>query len=374
MNQRILLVNSFGATVRVFGAIPKGRFFVVFLGTTGKQLRLVESLKALKRQKTRFQVVLETTYQDLQKKSASVLFNHSLVAVEDSPIEVVADPKYSQDKDYWSSAISVLILAVGAAIGFAVVTDFIQNAEEVATVEELKKPKEVTIGKKEVVLRTQSFRPVKPTVASVKKKSLKRMGALGVLGQLNKSAQKSGINLGAVQTSKGVGLGGLQGSGGVQKSLYAKGIVNAPAGDGKNIEGAGGYGTKGKGGGQAGYGKLSMIGAAGDSAVPTISRGDKDSGISDSDVAAIVNKNIGQIRFCYEKGLQNQPGMGGRVAVDWVIDGAGSVKSALVRQSSLHSSPVENCIIKKIKAWKFPLPRGGVEVKVSFPFLLKRTG
>ncbi len=80
---------------------------------------------------------------------------------------------------------------------------------------------------------------------------LKRMGPLGALGSLSKSKQVGGLNLGAANTTAGPGLGGNAGSGGVQTSLYAKGLTSAPLGAGHNVEGAGGYGTKGKGGGQA---------------------------------------------------------------------------------------------------------------------------
>lgn len=373
MNQRILLVNSSGQTIRVFGAVPKGDFFIVSVEGLGLQLRLMESVEALRRKKVKFQVLMQTSFRELKQKSQQVFLNHSLVAVEDEAFGVVVEPAVKSEKDHWSSAITVLTVAILLLLGVGVYLDMAQMPEDVVAEEELK-PKTVTIQKKKVITTPLRFRAVPKKVASVKRKSLKRMGALGVLGQLNKSKQKGGINLGKVQTSKGIGLGGLKGSGGVQKSLYAKGVVNAPLGEGNNIQGAGGYGTKGKGGGQAGYGKLSMLGAAGDSAVPTVSRSDKDSGISDGDVAAVVNKNIGQIRFCYEQGLQSEPGLSGRVSVDWVIDGHGSVKAAGVRHSTMHSRSVESCMLKKIRAWKFPLPKGGVDVKVSFPFLLKRTG
>jgi hypothetical protein len=28
----------------------------------------------------------------------------------------------------------------------------------------------------------------------------------------------------------------------------------------------------------------------------------------------------------------------------------------------------------RLKTWKFPLPEGGVDVKVSYPFILRRAG
>jgi len=205
--------------------------------------------------------------------------------------------------------------------------------------------------------------------------SVKRMGALAVLGRLNKRTnQKGGLNLGAVRTSPGPGLGGTQGSGGVQTSLYGKGILAAPVGAGNNVRGAGGYGTKGRGGGQDGFGQMSLVGSLGTSSIPLGKEAIIQGGLDQESIAAVIQKNMGQIRFCYEQGLQSDPKLMGRVAVDFTIGGTGSVKTANLSSSTLHSQLVENCILMRLKTWKFPLPEGGVDVKVSYPFMLRRLG
>jgi hypothetical protein len=81
---------------------------------------------------------------------------------------------------------------------------------------------------------------------------------------------------------------------------------------------------------------------------------------------------LGQIRYCYEQGLQSQPDMAGRVAIRFFIGGTGFVKTAAVYNTSLHARNVEGCITAHLKSWKFPEPRGGVVVKVTYPFVLKR--
>lgn len=207
-----------------------------------------------------------------------------------------------------------------------------------------------------------------------KSDAIKRMGALGVLGRLNNSKQRGGLNLGASQVSPGPGLGGTQGSGGVQASLYGKGIVAAPLGVGGNLQGAGGYGTKGKGGGMDGYGRLELTGSLGDSPIAKGTGGSSSAGLEKDQIADVIAKNMGQIRFCYEQGLQSDPSLKGRVAVDFVIGPTGGIKSTGINNTTLNSKIVEDCILVRLKTWKFPLPQGGVDVKVTYPFMLRRAG
>ncbi|MGZ3745467.1 MAG: AgmX/PglI C-terminal domain-containing protein, partial [Pseudobdellovibrionaceae bacterium] len=168
--------------------------------------------------------------------------------------------------------------------------------------------------------------------------------------------------------------GGSQGSGGVQTSLYAKGVVAAPLGVGGNIQGAGGYGTKGKGGGHAGYGKLSLVGSAETSSITLNQEASAASGLDRDQIAAVINKNLGQVRFCYEQGLQGDPNLSGRVAIAFVIGGNGGIKTAQIENSTLASKAIEDCILMRLKTWQFPLPQGGVDVKVAYPFVLRRAG
>ena len=141
-----------------------------------------------------------------------------------------------------------------------------------------------------------------------------------------------------------------------------------------NIKGGGGYGTKGKGGGKAGYGKLSLVGSAGNAPIPLGKEAIVQGGLDRDLISAVIERNKGQITFCYEQGLQGDPTLGGRVAVNFEIGSNGRVRTAGILNTTLHSSMVENCIIRRLKSWKFPLPEGGVNVKVSYPFLLRRRG
>ena len=158
----------------------------------------------------------------------------------------------------------------------------------------------------------------------------------------------------------------------MQSSFYGKGLTSAPLGPGARAEGGGGYGKHGKGGGQAGYGKMTLVGASGGYFEPVISEAEVEGGLDQSEIDQVIQRHQGQLRFCYEQGLQASSKLAGRVTVHFVIGGYGNVNHADISGSSMHSKPVESCVLAKLKSWKFPTPRNGVLVKVNYPFNFKR--
>lgn len=230
--------------------------------------------------------------------------------------------------------------------------------------------------KKTISAKPQSVvAPTPPRHSKLAHKSTpsKSSGVLGVLGSLSHSKQKGGLNLDQAESSTGMGRGGHKGSGGVQTSVYAKGLFATPLGTGGKVNGAGGYGTKGKGGGQAGYGKIQLVGQSGQSYFqPVESEAFVEGGLDRNEISAVIQRHLSEVRFCYEKGLQNKPQLSGRVSIRFLIGAKGLVTIAQVDQSSLGHSPVEGCIRDRLKTWNFPRPEGGVTVKVTYPFILRR--
>ena len=215
---------------------------------------------------------------------------------------------------------------------------------------------------------------VRQKTAAPKKVAINSMGALAVLGSSSdKSAQGGGIQVDAIHVTRGPGLGGTAGSGGVQTALYAQGLVAAPLGPSAQANGVGGgYGTHGRGGGQAGYGKMSLIGSSSAFFQPMEREAVVEGGLDREQIAEVIQRHLGQIRYCYEQGLQVKPALNGRVAIKFFINGGGFVNTASISNTSLHAGDVEGCIVDHLKSWKFPEPRGGVVVKVNYPFVLKR--
>ena len=200
-------------------------------------------------------------------------------------------------------------------------------------------------------------------------------GALGILGGMTSGSKNSaGLNLNSVTNSRGSGVSGQGGRGGHARALPGKGLVAAGVGSGGKARGSGGYATSGTGGGRPGYGKMSMKGASGAYFQPLEEEALIQGGLDREQIAAVINRNMGQIVYCYEKGLQTQPDLSGRVNIKWVIGSNGRVQGAKVASTSLKSARVESCLVQKLSGWKFPKPHGNVSVSVLYPFNLKRLG
>lgn len=300
-----------------------------------------------------------------------------------SGLVTLRDEKIKEENEkIWKSAF--LILAVLAFSFISILKNKVQMTTKLedelkqTVVKIVKNLKKTELPKPQTLLKDSQLKPMPNTVIDKKittksVQTLQRMGALSALGSLQKGNKAGGLNLGAATTSAGPGLGGSEGSGGVQTSLYAKGITSAALGAGGNIQGAGGYGTKGKGGGQAGYGQLKLTGSSGVSPVALGEGASVATGLDRDQIAAVITRNLGQVRYCYEQGLQQDANLSGRVVVDFVIGPNGIVKTANLASTPI-SAIVEDCLMMRLKTWKFPLPEGGVDVKVSYPFILRRAG
>ena len=62
--------------------------------------------------------------------------------------------------------------------------------------------------------------------------------------------------------------------------------------------------------------------------------------------------------------------LSGRVAVQFVIGTTGKVSNSVVASDTTKDKQVSRCIAKAVKRWKFPKPRGGGQVIVTYPFNL----
>jgi hypothetical protein len=101
-------------------------------------------------------------------------------------------------------------------------------------------------------------------------------------------------------------------------------------------------------------------------------------GLTKDEVGKVIHSHVSEIRYCYESAMIKNPNIQGKLIVDFVIQGkganSGSIKSAQVHDSTLNDSSVDQCILSHLTNWKFPNPKGGVEVAVTYPFLFKSLG
>lgn len=170
---------------------------------------------------------------------------------------------------------------------------------------------------------------------------------------------------GGAGAGSGSGAKGSHGFGGMgnQNSLSTGGPARALSGLGG---GAGGLGAGGLGG-SGGDGQGSKIKAQ--AVVVPESDPAVDGGLTREEIEAVIRANLAQIKACYERNLQGDRGLAGRVKVDFTVSPNGQVAAASIAQSTLGSPATENCITGAIRRWKFPLPRNNSRVQVSYPFV-----
>ncbi len=93
------------------------------------------------------------------------------------------------------------------------------------------------------------------------------------------------------------------------------------------------------------------------------------------EIERAVRRVNAQLRFCYEKELAKTPALAGKIALEFVIGGTGNVSSAKAAQNTLPvgaGQKVESCSLRIIRRLRFPKPRGGGQVFVTYPFVYSR--
>ncbi len=126
-----------------------------------------------------------------------------------------------------------------------------------------------------------------------------------------------------------------------------------------------------------GYGKGEHAGVKGQgqSFVKIDSSGSTvDEGLTRDEVGEVIHRHMSEIRYCYEASILKQPHIEGKLILAFTIGGTGSVKTVDVKSSTLQDPGLDDCILRRLRSWQFPKPRGGVDVAVSYPFIFKSLG
>jgi hypothetical protein len=231
------------------------------------------------------------------------------------------------------------------------------------------KKEEGKVGKKDAKMEK-----AKGNKVEMQKKELDKEIAenAGVLGALRDGAELDGVfgssNLNADLAG---GIGGLIGAKGTQIGGGGLGARGSGLGGGGTAGGLGGLGTKGVGGGASGYGSGGgNFGAKGEGGIGRIGGDPIILGALDKSlIDAVIKRHMNQIRYCYQRELTKNPDLGGKISVKFVIAKNGSVSKASTKSSTMGNRAVEGCINGRFMRFKFPEPKGGGIVIVSYPFI-----
>lgn len=175
-------------------------------------------------------------------------------------------------------------------------------------------------------------------------------------------------------------------------------LTGANVGDSFGLGGLGIIGT-GRGGGANGHGTVGVgnwggIGRTGTCTGENCGTGDYGSGVgqftgdrvsreprmrpgrstiqgalSRETIRRVVRRHHNEVKFCYERALQNRPDLEGRVTARFMISPTGAVSVANVQSSSLGNSEAEQCVVSAVRRFTFPQPENGGMVSVSYPFV-----
>ncbi|MEQ1504498.1 MAG: AgmX/PglI C-terminal domain-containing protein, partial [Myxococcota bacterium] len=86
----------------------------------------------------------------------------------------------------------------------------------------------------------------------------------------------------------------------------------------------------------------------------------------------VIKSHMAQIRYCYQRELQRDADLGGKLVVKFTIAKDGTVARAAAASSTLGSAAVDACVVGRFQRMQFPTPKGGGIVVVSYPFLFSR--
>ena len=231
------------------------------------------------------------------------------------------------------------------------------------------KREEGKVGKKDAKMERAKGDKVEMNKQQVDREIAENAGVLGAMrdgGEMDGVFGTSGLNSNITG-----GVGGLIGAKGTQIGSGGLGSRGSGLGGGGTADGLGGLGTKGRGSGASGYGEGG--GNFGQKSEGGISRIGGDpiilGALDKSLIDEVIKRNMNQIRYCYQRELTKNPELGGKIVVKFVIAKDGTVSSATTKSTTMGSPAVEDCINGRFLRFKFPEPKGGGIVIVSYPFI-----
>jgi len=106
--------------------------------------------------------------------------------------------------------------------------------------------------------------------------------------------------------------------------------------------------------------------------VPRVSFEEIQIGDSHTAIHQVINDHIGEVRECYADRMKSHPAESVKIVLEWDIDEHGNVKAPHAKRS--HDRDLEECLIAKLKTWKFPVPPKNMVSRVDFPFVFDSGG
>jgi TonB family protein len=95
-------------------------------------------------------------------------------------------------------------------------------------------------------------------------------------------------------------------------------------------------------------------------------------GLTKEEFTKVLNRHQNEIRSCYDQALRIKPKLEGRVAVKFIVTGQGDVVNPeVITSDTINDENLKACMANVVRSWKFPEPKGGGNVTVTYPWSFK---
>jgi len=91
-------------------------------------------------------------------------------------------------------------------------------------------------------------------------------------------------------------------------------------------------------------------------------------GLERSIVERVLRRRRRRLFRCYEQGLQRQPTLTGSMTIQLLIGPSGDVPATSVRASDMSSAPLESCVHRELRGWRFPAAERVTIVRLPIRF------
>ncbi|TDP76785.1 hypothetical protein DFR33_102422 [Bradymonas sediminis] len=209
-------------------------------------------------------------------------------------------------------------------------------------------------------------------------------------GEMVDEIDVKNIGVNAALGSEILGAGPLKDIFGNQEGFDSKMNV-AMSGEGGDLvigRGAGGMGMRGvgKGGGGEGFGRIQGLGKVDTGGgkgtgggigkkkarkvKPKLSQGTPQIGdfCDKGNIRRVVSAKSNAIKYCFERELQQNPKLSGKISAQWKVGLDGKVMSASIASTTMNNRKVEGCIARVIQRMRFDKPDGGICI-INYPFV-----
>lgn len=97
----------------------------------------------------------------------------------------------------------------------------------------------------------------------------------------------------------------------------------------------------------------------------------KGDGLTQKEIVDVIQSYSDDQRACFQASYDKTKEAEGKVKIRFLIGLKGQVDASQVEQNTFKDKSLGVCLQNKMKAWKFPKPRGGQQISIAYPFEFK---